>query len=72
MIKNISNLGTLLNKKDLKSIIGGGDGFVQCENGATFSSTAESEQSVIINGSRWCQDHGHGRLSWYYFIEVNR
>ena len=69
MLKNISNLGTTLNKKEQQLINGGkaGYGTVTCEDGTTFSASAQSMDSVIQGGNRWCQDHGHGGASNYLF-----
>ena len=73
MLKNISNLGSTLNKKEQQSINGGrgavsGTGTVTCKDGATFSATAESMDSVVEGGNRWCEDHGHGGGGSYFFV----
>ncbi|WGH76798.1 hypothetical protein P8625_06535 [Tenacibaculum tangerinum] len=69
MLKNISNLGSTLNKNEQRLINGGsGYGTVTCEDGATFSASAESMDSVVSSGNRWCEDHGHGGGSTYFFV----
>jgi len=67
MLKNISDLGTILNKTEQQSIKAGKYGKVTCEDGTTFSANAESMDSVVQGGNRWCQDHGHGNASSYLF-----
>lgn len=70
MLKSILKLNGVqsIDKKSLSKINGGdGYGFVTCENGDSFQATAESEESVIVGGDRWCQ--GKGGVSTYDFID---
>ncbi len=68
MLENISNLGTVISKTEQEIINGGGEGMVTCADGATFSASAESMDSVVSGGNRWCEAHGHGSAKHYLFI----
>ncbi len=54
-----------IDRKSLSKIQGSGSGTVTCADGATFSASAESMDSVIQGGDRWCRDHG-GATNYFF------
>ncbi|MBA6155643.1 hypothetical protein H3Z83_03785 [Tenacibaculum sp. S7007] len=69
MLENISSLGTVLCKTEQEIINGGGYGKVTCADGSSFSATAESMDSVVTGGDRWCRDRG-GASNYLYVGEL--
>ena len=57
-----------LTKEEQLEIRGNGEGTVVCADGATFSASASSMDSVRRGGERWCQDHGHGSAVTFLYV----